>query len=497
MQETGPAFMVDRRNHAPLLSGDRNKFSVGAAISIALIASLVLFSVCMALGSSADKMRDSFLILAFEGSVIALLIAVKSHYSGIRLFEPFTMVTVVYTLTLFVAPVIEFGLGSVSRFGIDVSGNTLFATFAATLGYIAFFAGYELYHPAPPRRNASRRGADRGNSELVSKVALVLWLLAYALCLYNYLKRGYGLSYILTAGFGGDAAGDVGEDSLAFLAYAKYALVGCWMCLFAHSSNKPVLVLTYVLSAGMLLFGGSRSSLLLILIAPLAYHYIRAGREPRVRSVLLAVFALVFVFAAIQVARNGVKLGNGFSLAGYSLSEMFTPYLNEVEGFKIYYALFDVFPEKMGHLLGSQMFGYTLVMLIPRAIWPGKPDAVIHEIVCQAMGLQALQSGNSYPFIGELFVEFGIIGCFVGMLLFGLLCKKLGQLRFCDGDDKFRLIAYCLLYPALFQFMIRGYFPSNCMMLIFLLVPVLLVDCFSLVRKGSGSFSGAAERGLM
>lgn len=466
----------------------RNRLSVGAALAVFLVASMGLFSIFLGIGADNGQMRSSFFILAFEGIVIALSLVIKSHYSGIRLFEPFTIVVVVFTLTLFLAPVIEFGMGNVSRFGVDVSDNTLIATLAATLGYIAFFAGYELYHPVPLRVSASYSHERRDNSTLGGQIALALWILAYVLCLYNYLKRGYGLAYILTAGFGGEAAGDVGEDALAFLAYAKYSLVSCWMCIFAFSKNRPVLITTYVLSAGMLLFGGSRSSLLLILIAPVAFHFISLGKEPRVRSVLIVAVVLVFVFAAIQVARNDVKLGSGFSLDGYSLSEMFSPYLNEIEGYKIYYALFDVFPEKMGHLFGGQMFGYTLVMLIPRAIWPGKPDAVIHEIVYQAMGLQALQSGNSYPFVGELFVEFGIAGCFVGMLLFGIICKKIGQLRFCGSADKLKLVEYCVLYPALFQFMIRGYFPSNCMMLLFLLAPVLLVDWLRMAGREKGNY---------
>lgn len=488
--------LVAMRHRGPLLTSvfRHNKLSVGAALAIFLIMALVLVSIILGVEAGGNQMRVSFFILAFEGIVISFSLVVKSYYSGIRLFEPFTMVSTVFTLTLFVAPVIEFGMGNVSRFGIDVSGNTLIATSAAILGYTGFFIGYELYHPTLLRNPSFSRRDVCSEDKLVSRVALSFWLFAYALCLYNYLVRGYGLTYILTAGFGGEAAGDVSEDSLAFLAYAKYSLVGCWMCLFAFSKNKLVLITTYVLSSSMLLFGGSRSSLLLILIAPLAFRYIRLGREPKVRSVLIAVITLVFAFAAIQVTRNDVKLGGGFSLDGYNLFEMFSPYLNEVEGYKVYYALFNVFPEKMDHLFGGQMFGYTLTMLVPRTIWPGKPDAAIHDIVYQAMGLEALQRGNSYPFIGELFVEFGIAGCFIGMLLLGVLCKKIGQLRFCRDADIFRLIEYCLLYPALFQFMIRGYFPSNCMMLLFLLVPVLLVDRLRLIRKGQASSSGFRRR---
>ena len=445
-------------------------------LAVAFLVVLSLYSLIKGLTADTFQLRESLVAFALEGVALSFALLFKSHYSGIRLFEPFTMVTVVYTLTFFVAPVLEFGAGNTSRFGVDVSGNALLATTTATLGYIAFFVGYEFYHPSMkhiPKTRVETVTPER--TALIRQIALAIWLLCYALCVYNYLKRGYSLSYIVTAGFGGESDAEIAEDSLAFLSYAKYALVGSWMCLFPFSKNRPILVVTYLLTASMLLFGGSRSSLLMILIAPIAFHCIRIGREPSLRSVLIAAVVLVFAFAVIQVARNGVKLGNGFSLEGYDLADLFTPYLNEIEGFKVYYSLFNVFPTKMGFLLGTQMIGYTLIMLIPRSIWPGKPDAPIHDIVYQAMGLQALQSGNSYPFIGELFVEFGVLGCIVGMLLFGALCKRIDTLWSTWHGNAFSLVAYCLFYPALFQFMIRGYFPSNCMMFMFLLAPVPLV----------------------
>lgn len=464
------------------------------ALAVAFLTALSLYSLFKGLTANVFQLRESLIAFSFEGVVLSLALIFKTHYSGIRLFEPFTMVTVVYTLTFFVAPVLEFGVGNTSRFGVDVSGNALLATITATLGYIAFYAGYELYHPMMKRiPKTSVETVSPERAVLVKQIALFIWLLCYVLCLYNYLKRGYSLSYIVTAGFGGESDAEIAEDSLAFLSYAKYALVGSWMCLFPFSKNRLILVTTYVLTVSMLLFGGSRSSLLMILIAPIAFQCIRIGREPSLRSVLIAAVVLVFAFAVIQVARNGVKLGNGFSLEGYELADMFTPYLNEIEGFKVYYSLFDVFPVKKSFLLGTQMVGYTLIMLVPRSIWPGKPDAPIHDIVYQAMGLQALQSGNSYPFIGELFVEFGVPGCILGMLLFGALCKKIGTLWSSWHGNTFPLVEYCLFYPALFQFMIRGYFPSNCMMFMFLLAPVLLVKFLS--KKGASRHTVIATGG--
>ena len=90
----------------------RNRLSVGTALATLLVASMALFSICLGIGADNGQMKASFFILAFEGIVIALSLVIKSHYSGIRLFEPFTMVAAVFTKTRFLAPVKELGMGN-------------------------------------------------------------------------------------------------------------------------------------------------------------------------------------------------------------------------------------------------------------------------------------------------------------------------------------------------------------------------------------------------
>lgn len=453
--------------------------SVGVALAISLYLLAAGFSFIQAFRADHLSMTTSFIAFGFEGFCIGLLLLIKACKSGIYLFEPFSMVTFVYSLNLLFAPLIQFSMGNTSRFGIDVSSNAFLATAVATFGYIAFFAAYELYHPkchAKQRRLTDISEAIHNKqSAIIANIALILWIFSYIMCVSNYLSRGYSLLYIIFAGFGQSLDSVASEDSLAFLAYFKYALVGCWMCIFVFGDNKVQKAILFVFSFLMLLFGGSRSSLILLLLAPIAYCYIKRHSAPRIRTLVIVAAFLVFAFAIIQVARTDVRLGMGIDLSGYTLESIFTPYLNEVETYKLYYALYNVFPEKMDYLMGEQMFGQTLTMLIPRTIWPDKPEAIIYTIVYLALGLEAVLRGNAYPFIGELYAEFGIPGCVIGMLILGLICKRMIILIKRSRSRKFSLIIYCLMFAALFQFMIRGYLPSNMMMLIFLIAPVLIV----------------------
>lgn len=459
-----------------------HELTIGIALVIVTFICFSIYAVVLACEAQIQVMRLSFVAFAIEGLCIAVLIAIKTHYSGIYLFEPFSIVTFVYSLNLFFAPLIQFSVGDTARFGIDVSHNAFMATMIATGGYIAFFIGYELYHPQSHQKKRLRdpiNTQDLRISQNITYCAVIIWILAYCICLYNYIARGYSIGYIVTAGFGDSLNDSISEDNLAFLAYFKYALVGSWMCIYVYGKNRAVKAALFTLSFLMLLFGGSRSSLVLILLAPIAYYYIKRNKIPKIRTILVSVIVLIFAFAVIQVTRNNVKLGGGFNLSNFTLGSLFTPYLNEIETYKVYYALFDVFPKQMDHLYGEQMFGQTLTMIIPRTLWPNKPEATIHTIVYLALGMEALLRGNAYPFIGELFVEFGILGCFIGMLVFGIICKRLILLMLDKNSPQFSLIIYCLSFSAIFQFMIRGYLPSNAMMVLFLILPVFIIKWLS------------------
>ena len=87
----------------------------------------------------------------------------------------------------------------------------------------------------------------------------------------------------------------------------------------------------------------------------------------------------------------------------------------------------------------------------------------------------AAKSGMAFPNIGEFYFEFGPIGVVVCMFIFGVLCANL-KVILKKADDIEELIIYSVTFLALVQIIGRGYIPSNFYLLIFLNLPMFLLE---------------------
>lgn len=164
-------------------------------------------------------------------------------------------------------------------------------------------------------------------------------------------------------------------------------------------------------------FSGTRAAILVPILVPIVIHYIQKGKAPSLASLGIAAGLLVLLFAVMQVARGGVAAGTGFDIGGSTLDDLFGPFYAEIDDFKVFYSILGVVPERHGFLCGSQMILYSLVLLVPRAIWPGKPMPQVYDIVNATYGNQAVLNGVAYPNLGEYYVEFGVIGIIACMFV--------------------------------------------------------------------------------
>lgn len=433
---------------------------------------------------SDPKLFDIYLSLSFEGMGIAVCLLVKTRKSPIYIFEPYFVITLVYVLVLYVAPYFQLPAGDHLKYGIDVSDYAVFASLLVVIGFASFSFAYDIT-TVKSHRQTKFYGPLCGRAEQIILIsAYLFWIVAYALSLRNSMTKGYSLFYTITGGFTGGGANSSGlinrDDGVGFVSYFRYSLVGCWMVILIYGKNCILKILLFLLTVTMMLLDGTRAAVLIPLLAPVVFHYAKHKKSPKLSSVLLFALALVAVFAVMQATRAGVRTGAGFDLSGKTLDSMMMPFLMEIEDYKVFYAILGVVPERHGFLYGSQMIGYSLFILIPRVLWPGKPDPQLYELIYRALGATAVRDGVAYPALGEYYVEFGILGCAVCMFLLGFVCKRLNALRTAGNGDSFALITYSLVYPTLMQIVIRGYFPQNFTMLIMLLAPIF---CFWILAK--------------
>lgn len=440
-----------------------------------------LYSLVLSAGSVDYDLRESYFILAAEGVLFSALLLIKYERSGIYLFEPFTVVTATMVLVYFAAPLFRFASGSTDRYGVEVSPYCLEGTILVMVGYFSFFLLYEfggVSRRASARSKAKKRsvffrGVCGEDARRLVVLAWCIWIVGYLLTIAYYSGTGLGIVYILTGGLVGGGFETI-ESSTSFLSYLKYTLLAAWMMIYVYGGSRAFKVISYCLTFSSMMLSGGRVGLFAVLLAPLVFSYARNKRTPRFSYTVLLIIALIFLFAIVQVARAGIQSGAGFSLEGYSLEEIFEPFYSEIDDFKSYYALFAVIPEKHDFLFGSQMILYSLILFIPRAIWPGKPEPEIYDIIELSLGSQAMANGNAYPSIGEYYVEFGVIGVIVCMAVLGYACRRLKNCYLHSEGRSLAVMAYALVWPALLSLVIRGYFPQNFAMLVFMLAPVFI-----------------------
>ena len=464
------------RNTDNLLQCERQKRSMLMALCIALLLfGGVIWTLIKAFSSTVPEEVECYTALSFQGLYFAIAILIRHLRRPVYIFEPYTMVTLIYVLVYHVAAVFQFSAGDTSRYGIDAMPQTLEAVFFVVAGHIAFTLAYGF----DPIRNAKKDRipfyCEPKNKLLLVRAAYCIFFVSLCLYLVYAISCGFSLSYILSGGLSGNQSAVIEESALGFLSYTSYSCVGAWAVIFAFGRGRFLKTATFAVMIAILFFSGTRAAIILPLLAPIVITYVQKKKAPSLVAFAGVAALLVFLFAIMQVARVGIRTGVGMDLGTGGLANLFEPFYAEIDDFKVFYSLLPLFPNRISFLYGSQMIVGSLVVLIPRAIWPGKPDPQVHEIINILYGNRAMLNGVAYPNLGEYYVEFGVIGIIVCMFILGLLCQYARNLYMKRQGLSLSLVLYSLIYGALFQIIIRGYMPQNFTMMLFLLAPVVII----------------------
>lgn len=460
---------------SPVAMKNSSRSLVMALCVCALLFAGAIWTMFKVFASSDPVESECFAALTVQGLYFGIAILLRHLRRPVYIFEPYTMVTLIYVLVYHVAAIFQFSVGDTARYGVDAMPQTLIAVLLVIVGHIAFTLAYG-YEPNDEDDCIPRPFyREPYNKRLMVKVAYTCFFVALALYLVYAVSCGYSISYILSGGLSGTQSIAIEDSSLSFLSYMRYACVGAWTIAFAFGRNGILKAITFALSIAILFFSGTRAAILLPLLAPVVIIYIQKNKAPSLATFGGAAGLLVLLFAVMQVARVGIRGGAGMDLGTDGLASLFEPFYAEIDDFKVFYSLLPLFPERHDFLYGSQMILASVTILVPRAIWPAKPDPQIHEIINLLYGNRAVLNGVAYPNLGEYYVEFGVVGIVACMFVLGLLCRYARSLYVKRQGLSLSLVLYSLVYGALFQIVIRGYMPQNFTMMLFLFAPVMLV----------------------
>ena len=98
------------------------------------------------------------------------------------------------------------------------------------------------------------------------------------------------------------------------------------------------------------------------------------------------------------------------------------------------------------------------------------------ELIEHSLNSSARISGTAVANIGEFYANFGPIGIMIGMIILGLVARKVKNYFLVENtENENSLIIYSIIYPLLFQWIARGNFCGNFYVTIFALLPFVFI----------------------
>lgn len=444
--------------------------------------------------SRALKYEELFLFLELMMSYVwtgGLLVYAKIRFN-LKIFEPISIITVIYEGIFIIKPIIDLRNHEMNEHGISVIGGGPKATLFFVIGYTVFFFSYYLthkkitYNSHPLIKEMDTESEFTGNKLVVLYLS---WIVVFALCIYCMVTQGLTLKYIFSFGAEGLRSVDDSNTALLFLSNFGVTLVTLWVMILEYSRNILIKVITTTLGIVYILMRNARWLMLVFILAPIILFYLKRNKEPKIYWVLIVGLAGLTVFAWMQANRATLASGGamqGWGAEGFSLEALLAPLESDLSTYRTFYSMVTRFPTQYDFMLGIT-FAYVFVLFIPRALWAGKPDNPVRDMIEHSLNENARDSGTAVANIGECYANFGILGICVYMYVFGWIAASLKRYVFRPNYDSIKIrnrqIIYSILYPLFFQWIARGNFSGNFYLTIFALLPVLVPQVLKIIWK--------------
>lgn len=257
-----------------------------------------------------------------------------------------------------------------------------------------------------------------------------------------------------------------------------------WNYLLSIGKPKSIAFWVYSIFSILLsgLLGSRANTFIFILACILAYNLVYKQIKARFLLVLailalivLPIFSLYFreyailgELTSIDISQDGGELlyqivENGLAGDFYQIQALAT--------------IVDSMPETIPFQYGKTYL-FFLISPVPSSLWPGKLDFALPSTGVYTLGLwpnRWLDTGTTVPpsLMGEMYMNFGNLGVFLGMLIVGYLYKRIKVLVQEKTYNPYLVLIYCFTV-AIIPHYVRGEFSAPTILLLTVCVPGLL-----------------------
>lgn len=419
---------------------------------------------------TAEKFR-LYVVLMISYIWIGILLLYARKFYDLYVFEPLSFVSAIYIAVFIVKPLIDLRAGHMIEHGVDVSGGGVKATLILLLGYTCLYIGYYLTYDASNMNVLEYLPLVKEAPEYEPLSLYLVWGFSFSMCLLCMFSQGLSIRYIFTLGKVGEVTVSESNTALLFLSNFVVVMISAWMLILFRTKNIAGKVVITVLETIYLIMRNSRWLMLVLMLSPITYYFVKRRRRPRGLYLLLVGLTGLVVFAWMQANRGILATGGavqGWGEEGLTLAKLAAPFESDLNTYRAFFSMVTRFPSRYGYLMGGSYL-YIFILFIPRALWKGKPDNPIRAIIEHSLNGRARISGTAVSNIGEIYANFGVAGCAFIMFLIGRILAWLKRFYQSYRDDD--LILYSVMYPLLFQWTARGNFSGNFYVTIFALLP--------------------------
>lgn len=426
-----------------------------------------------------DLDRMNYFLLSTAYLLFAFLITIAVAYRDISLFEPLTLISVLFFCTFVLYPLRDVLMHDMVSHGKDVSKGCCKATMIVAAAYSLLHIFYYTGKDRVQYANAAKRSGEHAatnNHDKNTTLMLGVWVISFLASIAVMLQSGMSFLYLFSLGLRGEYAISEEHTLLLFLSNFGISLVTAWVYLLYNARSFSLKVVTSLLTWLYALARMSRWLILVSLVAPFVYYFSLTRKRVSNGFVLAIAVFFLLVAAWMQIYRYDFRRGatTDFSFE-WDIATLMGPFKSDFTTYKTFYGMVLEIPSSHSYYLGKSTILNFFVMMIPRAVWPGKPTkATVSEIVSISVNSSAAEAGKAFYNIGEYYADFGPFGVFFLISVFGY---SLG--RFLEPKRNSRnvndLLAFSIMFPLLFQWTARGNTGANIWLTIFAMFPVELL----------------------
>lgn len=425
-----------------------------------------------------EKYRfETILIILSFGYLSILYLDTITSEEEIDIFHPIHLITITYLCIFVFTPLILINQGRAYCWGVNVMLGCAKATIVFNLSYTFFIIGYNKLK-IPNYAFYDFKNVSKSQNDKIVFFSTVIWLVGFLFSIYYLRITGRSLSFILTLGNSGDINSPNTKENLLFLSNFTLFMVVPLLYLFKFSKSKIFFALLCFLTFATMYVRGFRIFVIILIISLFIVHFKSNLKKPSLKILLTTFFLMVLFFTFLGEKRGDLRTGNNQKKVEINSNAISNMMESNFEIYKPFYGVVIQYTDIFDYTLGKSMVWDTVINWIPRAVWPNKPlaaDQTQPVGLKKAVSAKAIEKGAmAWPNIAEFYMEFGAIGCCILFYYFGVGSKYITKYYYSKNIN--HLFIYAVIYPILFQFIIRGAFSQLLPFIVFTLLPFYLLN---------------------